>query len=240
MKVTIIGYGTMGHEIEKILIERGHTIADIIDIGNTEKLAPAQLIQTDVAIEFTTPSAAYNNVTACLKAGIPVVCGTTGWNQQRADAEALCQQLNGTFLWASNFSVGVNILFHVNKLLARIMERFPEYNVAINETHHTRKLDSPSGTAVTLAEHIIQNLSRKTTWSNSPTDNAQTINIESFREGDVAGIHEIIYDSPADLLSLRHEAKSRRGFALGAVMAAEFAAAHTGVLSFDDIFKDLI
>lgn len=240
MKVTIIGYGTMGHEIEKILIERGHTIADIIDIGNTEKLAPAQLIQTDVAIEFTTPSATYNNVTACLKAGIPVVCGTTGWNQQRADAEALCQQLNGTFLWASNFSVGVNILFHVNKLLARIMEHFPEYNVAINETHHTRKLDSPSGTAVTLAEHIIQNLSRKTTWCNSPTDNAQTINIESFREGDVAGIHEIIYDSPADLLSLRHEAKSRRGFALGAVMAAEFAATHTGVLSFDDIFRDLI
>ena len=230
----------MGHEIEKILIERGHTITDIIDADNTENLA-SRLANCDVAIEFTTPSSAYDNVAACLNAGVPVVCGTTGWNPRRADAENLCRKLNGTFMWASNFSIGVNILFHINKIMARLMNNFPEYDVAISETHHTRKLDSPSGTAITLAETIISELDRKSEWTNSAaTDSGQRIGIESFREGDVAGIHEIVYDSPADSLSLRHAAKGRRGFALGAVIAAEFVASRKGVFSFDDIFRNLI
>ena len=229
----------MGHEIEKILIERGHTITDIIDADNTENLS-SRLRKCDVAIEFTTPSSAYENVSACLNAGIPVVCGTTGWNNRRADAESLCRRLNGSFMWASNFSIGVNILFHINKLTARLMNNFPEYEVAISETHHTRKLDSPSGTAVTLAENIISALDRKSDWINSSAHDDHTISITSFREGDVAGIHEIVYDSPADSLSLRHVAKGRRGFALGAVIAAEFIAGRKGVFSFDDIFKNYI
>lgn len=156
MKTVIIGYGTMGHEIERVLIDRGHTVLFTVDAGEEAKLATERLAQADVAIEFTTPATAFGNVETCLRAGVPVVCGTTGWNERREEAEKLCEELDGTFFWSSNFSIGVNILFRVSEYLARIMDRFPEYAVSMREVHHTRKKDAPSGTAVTLAEGILR------------------------------------------------------------------------------------
>ena len=172
--------------------------------------------------------------------GVPVVCGTTGWNERREEAEKLCEELDGTFFWSSNFSIGVNILFRVSEYLARIMDRFPEYAVSMREVHHTRKKDAPSGTAVTLAEGILRNIGRTEAWVNHETDCPSALGIVSVREGDVAGIHEGIYDSVADTITLCHEAKGRRGFAVGAVMAAEFAAGHKGVLTMDDMLGSII
>jgi 4-hydroxy-tetrahydrodipicolinate reductase len=240
MKTVIIGYGTMGHEIERVLIDRGHTVLFTVDAGEEAKLATERLAQADVAIEFTTPATAFGNVETCLRAGVPVVCGTTGWNERREEAEKLCEELDGTFFWSSNFSIGVNILFRVSEYLARIMDRFPEYAVSMREVHHTRKKDAPSGTAVTLAEGILRNIGRTEAWVNHETDCPSALGIVSVREGDVAGIHEVIYYSVADTITLCHEAKGRRGFAVGAVMAAEFAAGHKGVLTMDDMLGSII
>ena len=234
MKTVIIGYGTMGHEIERVLIDRGHTVLFTVDAGEEAKLATERLAQADVAIEFTTPATAFGNVETCLRAGVPVVCGTTGWNERREEAEKLCEELDGTFFWSSNFSIGVNILFRVSEYLARIMDRFPEYAVSMREVHHTRKKDAPSGTAVTLAEGILRNIGRTEAWVNHETDCPSALGIVSVREGDVAGIHEVIYDSVADTITLCH------GFAVGAVMAAEFAAGHKGVLTMDDMLGSII
>lgn len=239
MKAVIIGYGAMGHDIERLLLERGHTVAGTIDAGEYERMRPTYLSRADVAIEFTTPSAAYGNVAACLRAGLPVVSGTTGWSERRREAEELCKELKGTFLWSSNFSIGVNIAFRVNRFLARLMNRFPQYGVSMCEIHHTGKKDSPSGTAVTLAEDVMENIERISSWVNHETLYPESLGIVSVRKGDVAGIHEVKYESGEDILMLRHEAKGRRGFALGAVIAAEFAVCHKGVLSMDDIFDDL-
>lgn len=239
MKAVIIGYGAMGHEIERVLLERGHTVIGTIDAGEGEKMCPEYLSHADVAIEFTTPTEAYGNVAACLRAGIPVVSGTTGWNARRGEAEELCKELKGTFLWASNFSIGVNIAFRVNRFLAQIMNRFPQYGISMCEIHHTGKKDSPSGTAVTLAEDIIENIDRLSSWVNHETLYPESLGIVSVRKGDAVGIHEVKYESGEDVLLLRHEAKGRRGFALGAVIAAEFAVCHKGVLSMDNIFDDL-
>lgn len=231
----------MGHEIERVLIDRGHTVLFTVDAGEEAKLATERLAQADVAIEFTTPATAFGNVETCLRAGVPVVCGTTGWNERREEAEKLCEELDGTFFWSSNFSIGVNILFRVSEYLARIMDRFPEYAVSMREVHHTRKKDAPSpGTAVTLAEGILRNIGRTEAWVNHETDCPSALGIVSVREGDVAGIHEVIYDSVADTITLCHEAKGRRGFAVGAVMAAEFAAGHKGVLTMDDMLGSII
>ena len=229
----------MGHEIERVLIDRGHTVLFTVDAGEEAKLATERLAQADVAIEFTTPATAFGNVETCLRAGVPVVCGTTGWNERREE-EKLCEELDGTFFWSSNFSIGVNILFRVSEYLARIMDRFPEYAVSMREVHHTRKKDAPSGTAVTLAEGILRNIGRTEAWVNHETDCPSALGIVSVREGDVAGIHEVIYDSVADTITLCHEAKGRRGFAVGAVMAAEFAAGHKGVLTMDDMLGSII
>ncbi len=235
MKVAIIGYGVMGREIEKILQERGHETVLVIDADNRDMLTADNLRKADAAIEFTTPSTARANVSACLQAGIPVVCGTTGWNDDLQSACEECDRLGGTFFWSSNFSIGVNIMFMVNRYLAHIMDRFPEYEVSMTEVHHTRKKDSPSGTAVTIAEGIIDNMERKSSWVNHAASSASEVAIESVREGDVPGIHEVRYESEADTLTIRHSAKGRRGFALGAVMAAEFAVTHKGVLCMDDM-----
>ena len=240
MKTVIIGYGTMGHEIERVLIDRGHTVLFTVDAGEEAKLATERLAQADVAIEFTTPATAFGNVETCLRAGVPVVCGKTGWNERREEAEKLCEELDGTFFWSSNFSIGVNILFRVSEYLARIMDRFPEYAVSMREVHHTRKKDAPSGTAVTLAEGILRNIGRTEAWVNHETDCPSALGIVSVREGEVAGIHEVIYVSVADAITLCHEAKGRRGFAVGAVMAAEFAAGHKGVLTMDDMLGSII
>lgn len=235
MKAVIIGYGVMGHEVEKVLAERGHELLMTIDADERAKFDSELFRQADVAIEFSTPATAFGNVETCLRAGVSVVSGTTGWNDRIPDAERLCNELGGTFFHASNFSIGVNILFRVNAYLAQLMERFPDYEVSMREVHHTRKKDAPSGTAITLAEGILKHLSRKHGWVNTPACDEQ-LGIESVREGDVPGIHEIRYESDADLLTLRHEAKGRRGFAMGAVLAAEFAATHRGVLGMDDLF----
>lgn len=240
MKVAIIGYGTMGHEIERVLEERGHTVLLTVDAGEQAKLDAQTLAQADVAIEFTTPSTAFGNVEACLRAGIPVVCGTTGWNERIEEVEKLCKALNGTFFWSSNFSIGVNILFRVSEYLARIMDKFPEYGVSMREVHHTRKKDSPSGTAVTLAEGIMRNIERTREWVNYETTCPSALGIVSVREGDVAGIHEVTYASEADTITLCHSAKGRRGFAVGAVVAAEFAIGRKGVLTMDDMLGGIV
>ena len=236
MKAVIIGYGVMGHEVEKILSERGHELLMTIDAGEEAKFGTERFRQADVAIEFSTPATAFGNVAACLRAGVPVVSGTTGWNDRIPEAEQMCRELNGAFFHASNFSIGVNILFRVNACLAELMERFPDYDVSMREVHHTRKKDAPSGTAITLAEGILSRLSRKHGWVNEAVNGGDRLGIESVREGDVAGIHEIRYESEADRITLRHEAKGRRGFALGAVLAAEFTRTHHGVLGMDDLF----
>lgn len=238
MKTAIIGYGTMGHEIEKVLLERGHTVSFIIDVDNRDILHSDDFRSVDVAIEFTTPSTAFDNVAGCLRAGVPVVSGTTGWNDQIDDAKEICRKENGTLFWTSNFSIGVNIMFLVNKYLAKLMSSFPEYGVSMTEIHHTRKKDAPSGTAVTLAEGIMENMGgRISSWVNHETLSPSSLGIVSVREGDVPGTHEIKYESQADTITLCHSAKGRRGLVLGAVIAAEYAACHKGVLSMGDIMS---
>lgn len=230
MKITLIGYGKMGREIEKTAIERGHEIVLIIDIDNPADFdSEALLSGTDVAIEFTRPESAYANYQKCFERHIPVVAGTTGWLQHLEAIKKTCHEQQQTFFYASNYSMGVNLLFLLNQHLAKWMNRFPEYDVRIEETHHIHKLDAPSGTAITLAEDLVAHIDRKT------RDN---LLIESTREGEVPGIHEIIYESEGtDIISIRHEAKSRRGFALGAVLAAEFIHGKTGFFTMNDLLK---
>lgn len=236
MRVALIGYGQMGQTIERILLERGHKVTLVIDFNNQDDLCPEKMALADVAIEFTTPSTAFGNVSACLRCGVPVVCGTTGWHDKLREAERLCRELDGTLFYASNFSVGVNIFFAVNERLAQLMNTQPQYDVTMSETHHTRKKDAPSGTAVTLAEGIIDNIDRKSSWSMEKRP-SHTLNITSIREGDVPGIHDIRYESTDDIIEIRHEAKSRNGFALGAILAAEYAAEHKGILTMKELLN---
>lgn len=237
MKIALIGYGKMGKEIEQILIARGHTIPLIIDLNNTNDLDAAHLKEIDVAIEFTTPSTAYGNVVKCLEAGVPVVCGTTAWLDKLPQVEQLCKEKNGTFFYASNYSIGVNIFFEINRRLAQLMNRFGEYDVTIEETHHTQKKDAPSGTAVTLAEGILENLDRKQKWVCGTTTVPEELEVVAIRRSVVPGTHTVTYESDVDSLSITHMAKSRRGFALGAVLAAEFLYGKTGIFSMKDLMK---
>ena len=237
MNISIIGYGRMGHEIEKISIERGHRIIYKIDENNFEDIHKMKIPEVDVAIEFTNPASAYNNVLSCFEAGIPVVSGTTGWNFKLDDLKNKCIRENKSFLYASNFSVGVNVLFALNARLSKIMNRFPEYGATIEETHHMKKLDSPSGTAITLAEGIIQNMDRLNHWAETTIPDGETLGIHSVRRGDVPGIHEIKYDSLFDTIQISHSAKSRQGFALGAVLAAEFIQNKTGFFEMKDVLQ---
>lgn len=237
MKIALIGYGKMGKEIEQILIARGHTIPMIIDLNNTNDLDAAHLKEIDVAIEFTTPSTAYGNVVKCLEAGVPVVCGTTAWLDKLPQVEQLCKEKNGAFFYASNYSIGVNIFFEINRHLAQLMNRFGEYDVTIEETHHTQKKDAPSGTAVTLAEGILENLDRKQKWVCGTTTVPEELEVVAIRRSVVPGTHTVTYESDVDSLSITHMAKSRRGFALGAVLAAEFLHGKTGIFSMKDLMK---
>lgn len=237
MKIALIGYGKMGKEIEQILIARGHTIPLIIDLNNTNDLDAAHLKEIDVAIEFTTPSTAYGNVVKCLEAGIPVVCGTTAWLDKLPQVEQLCKEKTGAFFYASNYSIGVNIFFEINRRLAQLMNRFGEYDVTIEETHHTQKKDAPSGTAVTLAEGILENLDRKQKWVCGTTTVPEELEVVAIRRSVVPGTHTVTYESDVDSLSITHMAKSRRGFALGAVLAAEFLYGKTGIFSMKDLMK---
>lgn len=238
----------MGHMIEEIALSRGHEIVSIIDADNQQDFESEAFRSADVAIEFTTPAAAYGNFVRAFAAGVKVVSGSTGWRtDHQADVERLVGQGN-TLFWASNFSLGVAIFSAVNRKLATIMNRFPQYDVEMEETHHVHKLDAPSGTAITLAEEITAALDRKTGWalgevhnadgsvSGSRTAPADKLRIDAVRRDEVPGIHTITYDSEADMISITHSAHNRRGFALGAVLAAEYTATHTGLLTMSDLF----
>lgn len=236
MKIAIIGYGKMGHMIEQIARERGHEIVSIIDIDNAGDFDSEAFAGADVAIEFTAPSAAYGNVMKAFSKNVKVVSGSTGWmDQHRSEMERLCREEGKTLFWASNFSVGMAIFQALNRQLAKIMNQFPQYDVSMEETHHVHKLDHPSGTAITLAENILREIDRKDAWAEDTTE-PDKLRIDSIRRGEVAGIHTVRYDSTADLITISHDAHSRQGFALGAVLAAEYAARHTGLLSTRDLF----
>ncbi len=235
MKIALIGYGKMGHEIEKLAAERGHSVELVIDIDNLEDLNPDNLRRTDVAIEFTAPTSVTGNILTCFEADLPVVTGTTGWYEELPGITGQCKREGKSLFYASNFSIGVNILFAVNRYLAGLMNKFVQYDVRINETHHTQKLDAPSGTAISLADQILSALERKVKWTLGDTTTENEIMISAVREGDIKGIHEIIYESDVDLITLRHEAKSRKGFALGAVLAAEFLNGKKGVFTMQDL-----
>ena len=252
MKIALIGYGKMGKEIEKIALSRGHEIVSIIDIDNQQDFDSPAFKGADVAIEFTNPMAAYGNYIKTFEAGVKLVSGSTGWLEKHGEEiKRLCTEGGKTLFWSSNFSLGVAIFSAVNKYLARIMNQFPGYDVSMSETHHIHKLDAPSGTAITLAEGIVENLDRKTRWvkgtllspdgtlSGTASHAADELPVNSIREGEVPGIHSIRYDSEADSITITHDAKNRRGFALGAVLAAEYTASHSGFLGMSDLFPFL-
>lgn len=238
MNIALIGYGKMGHAIERFARQRGHRIVAIIDRDNISDFDSAEFRSTDVAIEFTSPAAAVDNYRRCFDRGIKVVSGSTGWRDQAAEVEQLCRDVGGTFLWSSNYSVGVNIFFSLNTYLASVMSHFPQYTPSIKEIHHIHKLDHPSGTAITLANDVIAHTPTLSSWSETPADGA--LLIEHEREGEVPGTHIINWESTVDTITIEHCAKSRDGFALGAVMAAEWASTRQGVLSLDDMYRDLI
>lgn len=236
MQIGLFGYGKMGHAIETIAMKQGHQIAWRITRENRNSVTHDLLRRADVSIEFTRPDSAYENVMECLLAGVPVVCGTTGWLEQLADAEAWCTQNRGALLWASNFSVGVNLFFALNRYLGQLMDARPEYRPDITETHHVHKLDAPSGTARTLAQDILALSKNWNNWCLSPTLPGLTeIPITSIREGEVPGTHIVHWGSTVDEITIEHRAHSRTGFAAGAVLAAEWLAGKTGVYRMEDV-----
>lgn len=237
MKIAMIGYGRMGKEIEKIAVSRGHEINLKIDISNPEDLTIENLKKSDVAIEFTIPDSAVKNYNICFEAGIPVVSGTTGWLDKKEEVYSACKKAGGTFFYGSNFSVGVNLFFELNKKLAQLMAPRNEYDVEMTEVHHTQKLDAPSGTAISLAEDALEILPQKETWVNDQTPAKNEMNIKSEREGQVPGIHSLRYDSEIDFIEITHSAKSRKGFAFGAVLAAEYCLDNKGILTMKDLLK---
>ena len=235
MNIAIIGYGKMGHEIEKICRDRGHDIVCTIDAGEERKFDSEEFKSANVAIEFSSPQSALSNYKRAFAANVPVVSGTTGWLDNIDEVKKACEKEGQTFFYASNFSLGVNILFAVNKYLASIMNDFPEYNVHVDETHHIHKLDAPSGTAITIAEGILEAVERKKEWKLDEQKSDNDLQINAYREGEVPGIHTIKYESEVDTIELTHDAKSRKGFALGAVVAAEFTANKKGFLGMEDL-----
>lgn len=240
MKIALIGYGKMGKEIEKVALSRGHEIVCIIDVNNQDDFTSEAFRSADVAIEFTNPMVAYGNYIKAFEAGVKLVSGSTGWMAEHGEEiKELCTKGGKTLFWSSNFSLGVAIFSAVNKYLAKIMNRFPAYDVTMSETHHVHKLDAPSGTAITLAEGILESMDRKTKWVKEEAQAGDELPIHSIREGEVFGIHSIRYDSDADSITITHDAKNRGGFALGAVLAAEYTAIHEGYLGMGDLFPFL-
>lgn len=251
MKIALIGYGKMGRMIEQIAKDRGHEIVCVIDVDNQQDFDSEAFKSADVAIEFTNPTAAYGNYLKAFRHNVKVVSGSTGWMKEHGDdVRRMCSAEGGqTLFWASNFSVGVTIFSAVNRYLAKIMNGFPQYDVRMEETHHIHKLDAPSGTAITLAEEIISDVDRKKEWvkgvqrladgsvEGSNDVAADQLAIESIRRDEVPGIHSVVYDSDADCITITHDAHSRKGFAMGAVLAAEYTKDHSGLLTISDMFK---
>jgi len=244
MKIALLGYGKMGQIIEKFALERGHEIVLKISIDNVEDLTPQSLKSADVAIDFSTPDSVLQNIYTCFDAGVPVVVGTTGWYGKLQEVKNECNVSNNTLLYGSNFSIGVNLFFKLNQTLAKLMNNYPAYEVQVEEIHHTQKLDAPSGTAITIAEGIVDNLNRKTEWLNEVvgTDvevfaKPEQLLIESHRIENIPGTHTVIYSSEVDDIEIKHTAHSRAGFALGAVVAAEWLKDKEGFFSITDIFE---
>jgi 4-hydroxy-tetrahydrodipicolinate reductase len=243
MKIALIGYGKMGQTIQNLGLHQGHSFPVVIDLENKALLESDQFRAVDVAIEFTTPASAVDNIKSCLKQGIPVVSGTTGWNERLGEVEQFCSEMDGGLFHASNFSIGVNILFAMNQKLATIMNNFPQYSVSIEEVHHIHKLDAPSGTAISLAEQVIRELEPLQKWSlkkaadeGSPAE-SDTLRISAIREGEVKGKHAVHYESELDTVTLAHSAKSRNAFAIGALMAAEFMVGKQGIYGMKDMLN---
>ncbi len=243
MKIALLGYGKMGRIIEQFALDRGHEIVLKIDENSLDQKTTENLQKADVAIDFSTPHSVISNIESCFEAGLPLVVGTTGWYDKIEEIKAQCEESNNSLLYASNFSVGVNVFFFVNEVLAKIMNRYPQYDVLVEEIHHTQKLDSPSGTAITIAEGILDGLNRKNEWVNELVgDGPEVITrpeqllIESHRIEDVPGTHTVVYSSEVDDIEFKHKAHGRAGFALGAVLAAEWLQGKKGFYSVKDMF----
>ena len=235
MKIALIGYGKMGKAIEEIALHKGHEIVLKIDINTTSDFTKENLQKAEVAIEFTGPHTAFENITKCLEWNVPVVSGSTGWLDNFEKAKKLCEEKNGCLVYASNFSIGVNLFFEINKQLAHLMEPYENYNVSMTETHHTQKKDAPSGTAISLAEQILAQLGRKKKWVNNETNDATDLFIRSERIDPAPGTHTVSYDSPIDSIEITHTAHTRQGFASGALLAAEFTNKKRGIFTMKDV-----
>ena len=243
MKIVLLGYGKMGQQIEQLAIKRGHEIALIVDKENRESLSPEDLAGADVAIDFSEPAAALANISLCFEANLPIVVGTTGWYAHLDEVESICKDTNQSLLFGSNFSIGVNIFFHINKLLAKAINPYKQYDVQVEEIHHVHKLDAPSGTAITIAEGILNGIDDKNTWVNDLVGEskevipkADELLIESLRIEEVPGTHTVLYSSEVDQIEFKHTAHSRAGFALGAVVAAEWLVGKKGFYQVTDMF----
>lgn len=234
MNIALFGYGKMGKEIESVALQRNHTITLKITNENINYITESDLQKADVAIEFSTPQTVITNIKKCFNANLPIVVGTTGWYENFEEIKKLCADKKGSLFHATNFSLGVNLFFKVNMYLAELMNKCNDYDVSMEEIHHTHKLDKPSGTAITLANQVIEKIERKKNWSIT-TPSAETLYIKDVREGEVPGTHIIKYQSPIDDIEIMHKAHNRKGFALGAVIAAEFLKDKKGVFSMDDI-----
>ena len=235
MKIALLGYGKMGKAIEALALTRGHEVVARIDLNNAADIA--EINKADVAIEFSQPDAVVNNLLSCFKQHVPVVCGTTGWLNKKTEVEEACKQYDGTFFYASNYSLGVNLFFKLNEYLAEMMNSQENYEVSIDEVHHTAKKDAPSGTAITLAESIIRLLDRKKKWSDQANAKGDNLVISSSRIDPTPGTHTVKYTSAIDDIEIRHVAHSREGFAIGALMVAEWIQGKKGVLGMSDFFK---
>lgn len=235
MKIALIGYGKMGKAIEEVAVAKGHQIVLTIDVQNNHEFTKENIQKADVAIEFTGPHSAFENVKKCIELGIPVVSGSTGWLEKWSEIETACKQNNGCIVYSSNYSIGVNLFFEVNKQLAKLMEPYNEYDVSMVELHHTEKKDAPSGTAISLAEQILSNIGRKKQWVNEASFTPSDLVITSERIDPAPGTHTVTYSSPIDTIEIVHTAHTRKGFASGAVLAAEFANKKNGIFTMKDV-----
>lgn len=235
MKIAIIGYGKMGKTIERLAVEKGHEIVLKVNAENLEEFTSDNLQKADVAIEFSYPESAFDNIVKCLESNLPVVSGTTAWLDKLDEAKSICAKQNGAFMYASNFSIGVNIFFEVNQYLAKMMNPQPQYEPSLHEIHHTQKLDAPSGTGITLAEGVLENIDRKNNWVNRTSENPVELALTSERIDPAPGTHSVAYTSDIDTIEIKHTAHSREGFASGAILAAEWIIGKKGFFTMRDL-----